>query len=176
MTKPLKEDFIIRIKSRIDQPAEPEGKPEYVELMTRGSLTRRGDSYYITYRETETTGYEGCVTTLKLAENGSRVALLRFGQANTQLLIEKGRRNLCHYETGYGSVTLGVTADELHCDLTEEGRSCTVQLSAGCRQRRAGQPQPAGSHRDRSEQDPERRMNYKNHRVFLTRKDAKDHD
>ncbi len=121
MTKPLKEDFIIRIKSRINQPAEPEGKPEYVELMTRGSLTRRGDSYYITYRETETTGYEGCVTTLKLAENGSRVALLRFGQANTQLLIEKGRRNLCHYETGYGSVTLGVTADELHCDLTEEG-------------------------------------------------------
>lgn len=71
MTKPLKEDFIIRIKSRIDQPAEPEGKPEYVELMTRGSLSPRGDSYYITYRETETTGYEGCVTTLKLAENGS---------------------------------------------------------------------------------------------------------
>lgn len=42
MTKPLKEDFIIRIKSRIDQPAEPEGKPEYVELMTRGSLTGGG--------------------------------------------------------------------------------------------------------------------------------------
>ena len=50
--------------------------------------------------------------------------MLRFGKgggAGTQLLIEKGRRNLCHYETGYGSMTLGVTADEIHCQLTEKG-------------------------------------------------------
>ena len=37
------------------------------------------------------------------------------------LLIEKGKRNLCHYETGYGSMTLGVTADEIECGLTEKG-------------------------------------------------------
>lgn len=117
MSKPLKEDYIIRIKSRIIQ----DGDQDTVELMTRGSFVQRGGSYYITYRETETTGYEGCVTTLKLAADGSRVAMLRFGPANTQLLIEKGRRNLCHYETGYGSMTLGVTADEIVCELTETG-------------------------------------------------------
>ena len=27
----------------------------------------KGGSYYVTYRETETTGYEGCTTTLKIA-------------------------------------------------------------------------------------------------------------
>ena len=78
----------------------------------------------MTYRETETTGYEGCTTTLKIAADGSRVAMLRFGKAGgagTQLLIEKGRRNLCHYETGFGSMTLGVTADEIDCQLTEKG-------------------------------------------------------
>ena len=117
MSKPLKEDYIIRTKSRMIQ----DGDRDTVELMTRGSFVQRGDSYYITYRETETTGYEGCVTTLKLAADGSRVAMLRFGPANTQLLIEKGRRNLCHYETGYGSMTLGVTADEIVCELTETG-------------------------------------------------------
>ena len=92
--------------------------------MTRGEFTLLGSSYYITYKETETTGYEGCTTTLKIAADGSRVAMLRFGKnggAGTQLLIEKGRRNLCHYETGYGSLTLGVTADEILCDLTEKG-------------------------------------------------------
>ena len=50
--------------------------------------------------------------------------MLRFGKgsgAGTQLLIEKGKRNLCHYETGYGSMTLGVTADEIECGLTEKG-------------------------------------------------------
>ena len=128
MSRPLKEDYIIRIKSRIEQrveePAETGEKEEFVELMTRGEFTLRGSSYYITYRETETTGYEGCTTTLKIAADGSRVAMLRFGKnggASTQLLIEKGRRNLCHYETGYGSLTLGVTADEILCDLTEKG-------------------------------------------------------
>ena len=119
MSKPLKEDYIIRIKSRIEQhvkePVEQEEKEEFVELMTRGQFVQKGGSYYITYKETETTGYEGC---------SSRVAMLRFGKgggAGTQLLIEKGKRNLCHYETGYGSMTLGVTADEIECGLTEKG-------------------------------------------------------
>ena len=128
MSKPLKEDYIIRIKSRIEQrmeePAAAKDKEEFVELMTRGQFVLKGGSYYITYKETETTGYEGCTTTLKIAADGTRVAMLRFGKgggAGTQLLIEKGKRNLCHYETGYGSVTLGVTADEIECGLTEKG-------------------------------------------------------
>lgn len=121
MSKSLKEDYIIRIKSRIDA-HQPEDT-DFVELMTRGSYAKRNGSYYITYKETETTGYDGCTTTLKLAADGSRVAMLRFGQGSdgTQLLIEKGRRNLCHYETGCGSMTLGVTADEIDCALTEKG-------------------------------------------------------
>ncbi len=113
----LKENFIIRIKSRIEQ----DGEPQTIELMTRGSFVLKNGNFYISYKETETTGYEGCVTTLKLAADGSRVVMMRFGQAATQLLIEKARRNLCHYETGYGSMTLGVTADEIQCGLTEKG-------------------------------------------------------
>ena len=107
MSKPLKEDYIIRIKSRIeqhiDEPMEDEEKEEFVELMTRGQFVQKGGSYYITYKETETTGYEGCTTTLKIAVDGSRVVMLRFGKnggVGTQLQIEKGKRNLCHYETG----------------------------------------------------------------------------
>lgn len=128
MSKPLKEDYVIRIKSRIEQRAgegtAEDEKAEFVELMTRGDLVLRNGSYYITYQETETTGYDGCTTTLKIAADGSRVSMLRFGKAagaGTQLLIEKGKRNLCHYETGYGSMTLGVTADEILCELTEDG-------------------------------------------------------
>ena len=68
MSKSLKENYIIRIKSQIEQ----DGETEQVELMTRGSFALREGSYYITYRETETTGYEGCVTTLKIAADSSR--------------------------------------------------------------------------------------------------------
>ena len=125
MSKPLKEDYIIRIKSRIeqrlDEPAAEEEKEEFVELMTRGSFVLKGGSYYVTYRETETTGYEGCTTTVKVAEDARKVSMLRFGKQSSQLIIEKGTRHLCHYETGYGSMTLGVTADEIICSLTEKG-------------------------------------------------------
>ena len=46
MSKPLKEDYIIRIKSRIEQhvkePVEQEEKEEFVELMTRGQFVQKG--------------------------------------------------------------------------------------------------------------------------------------
>lgn len=121
----MKEDFIIRIKSQSEQfehaqPVRVE-EDDRIEIMTYGNLVKKGGFYYITYKETQTIGFEGCSTTIKIAADGSRVVLLRFGPANTQLLIERDRRNICYYETEVGSLTLGVTGDGIECDLTEKG-------------------------------------------------------
>ena len=117
----MNEEYLIKIRGSMEQDGQAPADP--IELMTRGSFVRKGSSYYISYKETEATGYAGCTTTLKIAEDGSRVALLRFGRANSQLLIERDRRNLCHYETEVGSLTLGVTGDGIDCKLTEKGGS-----------------------------------------------------
>ena len=122
MSKPL-ENYIIRIKSSIDQ-FDNEGvireeNRDHIELMTRGSFTKKNGSYYISYKETQTIGFEGCTTTIKIAEDGSRVALLRFGKVNTQLVIQRDYRNICYYETEVGPITLGVTGDGIACDLSE---------------------------------------------------------
>ena len=123
MSKATNEDYIIRIKSYIDQfDSEGNTKEEdrdHIELMTRGSLVKKGESFYITYKETQTIGFEGCTTTIKIAEDGSRVALLRFGKVNTQLVIQRDYRNICYYETEVGPITLGVTGDGIACDLSE---------------------------------------------------------
>ena len=71
MSKPL-ENYIIRIKSSIDQ-FDNEGvireeDRDHIELMTRGSFTKKNGSYYISYKETQTIGFEGCTTTIKIAE------------------------------------------------------------------------------------------------------------
>ena len=119
----MKEDFIIRIKSRTEQfdhmqPVRT-GEDDRIEIMTYGSLVKKGDTYYITYKETQTIGFEGCTTTIKIAEDSSRVALLRFGKVNTQLVIQRDYRNICYYETEVGPITLGVTGDGIACDLSE---------------------------------------------------------
>ncbi len=105
----------------IEGTVEQQGEQERIQLKTRGSFLRRGNSFFITYEETETTGYAGCTTTVKVAADESRVAMLRFGPASSQLIIEKGVRHVCHYETGVGALTLGVAADEIRCQLTDAG-------------------------------------------------------
>lgn len=118
----MEEDYLITIRGTMEQ----DGGHDKVKLMTRGSFIRRNGSFFITYKETETTGYAGCVTTVKV-EDSQKVSMLRFGPAPSQLIIEKGRRHVCHYETGYGSLSLGVAADEIESKLSDKGG--TVRFS-----------------------------------------------
>ena len=113
----MEENYLITIKGTMEQ----RGDTDTVELMTRGSLVHKDGAYYIVYKETETTGYAGCTTTVKVSEDSRQVTMLRLGAVNSQLVIEKGTRHICHYETGYGAMSLGVAADEISHDLTEEG-------------------------------------------------------
>ena len=113
----MQEIFLITIKGTMEQ----RGDSDTVELMTRGSLVHKEGAYYIVYKETEATGYEGCTTTVKVADDARKVSMLRYGKVPSQLIIEKGTRHLCHYETGYGAVSLGVAADIIEHELNEDG-------------------------------------------------------
>ncbi len=117
IVKKINETHLIRIKSNISRDEETEN----IELTTRGSYVFKNGHYFITYAESETTGFAGTTTTVKVAEDESRIAMLRFGKNASQLLIQRGQRNLCHYETGVGSLTLGVTANEITSTLGENG-------------------------------------------------------
>lgn len=113
----MEEKYLITIKGTMEQ----DGKSDTVELMTRGSLVHKDGAYYIIYKETEATGYEGCTTTVKVADDARKVSMLRFGKVPSQLIIEKGTRHLCHYETGYGAISLGVAADVIEHQLSDQG-------------------------------------------------------
>lgn len=113
----MKEDYLITIHGQVER---RDGDHDDIRLMTRGDFVKRGSSYYIVYRESETTGYEGCVTVVR-ADASQKVSMLRYGEAASQLVIEKGRRHLCLYETGYGSMTLGIAADEIENGLSDTG-------------------------------------------------------
>ncbi|MGN0983213.1 MAG: DUF1934 domain-containing protein [Gemmiger sp.] len=113
----MEEKYLITIKGTLEQG----GERETVELMTRGSLAHKSGAYYIVYRETEATGYDGCTTTVRVTDDARLVTMTRFGKAPSQLVIEKGTRHLCHYETGFGALSLGVAADVIENGLGETG-------------------------------------------------------
>ena len=88
------------------------------EYLAKADLRKAGMSDELI---AEATGYAGCTTTVKLSSDARMVVMTRFGKVPSQLVIEKGVRHICHYETGFGSVSLGVAADEIAPELSEAG-------------------------------------------------------
>lgn len=112
----MKKDVIIEIKGVYKQ----DGDQDEVELFTTGSYYKRNGHYYIAYDESEATGFEGAHTVLKV-EDSDRVTLLRTGSAKSQLIVERGRRHQCFYDTGFGSMMIGVSGDRVVSELGDKG-------------------------------------------------------
>ena len=105
----------ISIKSR----QREENDDNEIELSTYGQMCRDGDGYTLTYEESETTGMEGVTTSIFVTP--SMVTLERRGTMNSLMVMEKGRRTMCNYDTGYGNLTMGIYANAITSNLTEHG-------------------------------------------------------
>ena len=59
----MEKDVVISIKGtqRYDN-----NDPDVIELVTQGRLTREGESYTLSYQESELTGLEGTLTTIQV--------------------------------------------------------------------------------------------------------------
>ena len=101
--------------------------PDVVELVTEGRLAREGDSYTLSYQESELTGLEGTLTTIQV--DGGQVTLLRVGEFNSQLVFQEGRRHFSMYNTPYGAMTIGVNTRHLLAQLTDQGGDIEVDYS-----------------------------------------------
>lgn len=112
----MKSDVMIELSSII----ESSGESENIELSTRGKLLNKDNAIFLSYKETEQSGYDGCTVLIK-AEGSERVTISRSGDANSHLLCEKGKRNLCSYGTPHGSLTLGVTCGNIKNSLNKNG-------------------------------------------------------
>ena len=87
MSKPL-ENYIIRIKSSIDQ-FDNEGvireeDRDHIELMTRGSFTKKNGSYYISYL-----GVTGDGIDCKLTEKGGSAAFSYLLDADDARIVSR---------------------------------------------------------------------------------------
>jgi len=109
-----------------------EDEKDTTELFTYGRLKRgRGknkDKYKIIYEESEATGYDGSTVTLDVA-GSDMVTMYRSGDAISNLVIEKGKKHHCHYGTPFGDFMVGVSADEIRSELSENGGSLYLKYT-----------------------------------------------
>jgi uncharacterized beta-barrel protein YwiB (DUF1934 family) len=58
-----------------------------------------------------------------------KVTLERSGRTRSQLIVERGVRHQCHYDTGAGDLILGVLGSSIKSSLGERGGDLEVKYS-----------------------------------------------
>ena len=96
-----------------------------LELVTEGKYYKKGNTYFVSYKESQVTGMEGTTTTLKVTEDGI-ITLMRIGSVNTQFIFEKGQKHLSYYDTQHGTFTVGVLTNTVNIDVNEKGGEIRV--------------------------------------------------
>jgi uncharacterized beta-barrel protein YwiB (DUF1934 family) len=105
-----------------------DGQRDTTELFTQGFFYHKNNSYYLSYEESEATGFEGSRTTLKI-EGNDRISLIRHGNTRSNLIIERGGRNVGYYSTMQGELMIGVSAAEIDIHLNENGGNLYFKYS-----------------------------------------------
>lgn len=119
----LKEDYNINI---IGKQAYEEESGE-ITLSTTGTYTERGGARFIAYKEYDEDNPKVSYTSVLKVEPG-KVTMMRAG-SDTRLILEKGRRHLCLYDTGYGALTVGVFTSDLRSSLSRKGGTLHVKYT-----------------------------------------------
>lgn len=121
----MEERYIITVigKQTVD------GEEDKIEVFTAGDLKIEDDKLTITYPEyPEENGSalsaQKTETTVTL-ENGV-LSIDRQGEMSSHLILEKGVRHECLYQTPMGQMFIGIFTDEIKSDLTEHGGEITA--------------------------------------------------
>ena len=120
----MEKDVVISIKG-MQQYVDSD--PDTIELVTAGRLHREGESYTLSYQESELTGLDGTLTTIQV--EGEQVTLMRVGEFNSQMVFQEGRRHLSMYNTPYGAMAIGVNTRHLLADLNDQGGDIEIDYA-----------------------------------------------
>ncbi len=123
----LKEDYKIDIVGRQFYEESFDTQPGEITLRTTGTYTERGGTRFIAYKEYDEDDPKISYTSVLKIEPG-RITMMRAGSA-TRLILEQGRRHLCLYDTGYGTLSVGVFTSELRSSLNKQGGKLNIKYT-----------------------------------------------
>lgn len=95
------------------------------ELVTEGKYYTEDGKYFLSYLENDFGESGATTTTLKIEADGV-ITLTRGGASGSLMVFEKGRRHLGHYETEFGSFTVGVSSNSVKVRIDEKGGEIAI--------------------------------------------------
>ena len=120
----MREDYEITIIGRQTIDAQT----DEIQVDTLGDYSERNGIKYISYTEyAEEAPYTGHRKILKIEANDT-VTMLSPGTP-TRLILQKGQRHKCMYDTGAGLLTLGVFTQTLKHNLSPEGGELRIRYT-----------------------------------------------
>ena len=97
-----------------------DGESESIEVITSGEYERSGDKVTITYPEYNSENPNIRTDTTVTLEDG-KLSIERRGENSSRLILEKGKRHSCMYETPMGAIFIGIFTDSVSAQLSDSG-------------------------------------------------------
>ena len=123
-------DVIIDIKGT----QEVDGESDVVEVTTVGKMNVIAGKTYLKYDDSAATGVKGVSCVIKIDPEDDSVVMSRSGALNSRMYIKRGQRHICHYETGQGTLTMGIFGEMIKNDINADGGELFMSytLDANC--------------------------------------------
>ena len=99
---------------------------DVTEFITEGLFEAFPGGCRIAYDETNEIGAEN-VKSEVVVTDGGKAEIVRTGAVSSQMIVEKGKRHSCFYETPEGVFTLGIFGNDVKMTLREQ--KCEIYLS-----------------------------------------------
>lgn len=116
----MKKDILITISDS----HTAEGNTDSYEMSTRGTFDGDDFNYVVEYDE-QYDELKGCHTVMTVKE-GKCVSIVRTGSYSSEMTIERGKRHSCEYNTPFGSMLIGISAQKVKSKL--ENGTGTLEL------------------------------------------------
>lgn len=104
---------------------EPEA--EKIEIITPGSYYKKKNHHFVLYDEVVEGSDEVTKNIIKF--DGNVFSLSKKGFTNVDMVFEKNKRNITNYVTPYGSLLVGIDAENIDIDLTEDKISINIDYA-----------------------------------------------
>ncbi|MBR7132687.1 MAG: DUF1934 domain-containing protein [Clostridia bacterium] len=98
-----------------------DGDFDTIEFVTDGRFGIKNGRYYITYDEGAMFDTGDKVKTAIYIKSEDSVVLQRTGTVTSRMLVEKGKRNSCFYNTPVGEMVIGIFGESIENNLNDFG-------------------------------------------------------